>query len=330
MLAKYDEAELRFLELELMLGDSAVVHDDDNYRQMLSEWRQLRPLFDIYQQYQALQANIADAKQLADSNDSEICELAREEITKLSKKRSNLELTMLWRLTPQLEDTMSVFVELNVDRDELFNHSFYDDFCRMYTRYLIDQYLNIRFYQSGYCGDPIYTEVFYIEEKESYRKLQFDHGIHRIIYKDDVGNLRNFDIYIEVVPHTKEDVETLDMNDVERKTIRCLGAGGMSILRYERHRLIHLPTGLTTSVTDTCSVWEGLIVSRSILASKVRMYQSDPESYGHNNLIRIYNTIENTVMDSRLPDTVFNLSEIQENGLGQIIEKLIRQAYSYV
>lgn len=328
MLEKYAEAELRFLELDLMLGDPAVVTDDDNYQKLLSEWRRLRPMFDIYQQYQAIQIELEDVQVLAESADNGIRELAHEEITQLSIKLSDLEMQMLFRLRPDPRDKMSVVIEFNTSSQDR-QYTIRYNFLRMIIRYLVSQNLDIRFYEAGHCHDSLRTELIYIEENEIYRKLKTEHGVHQFIYHDESGNQQEYNIYVEVIPHAPDKALDIDMDDIEIKILRCMAPGGMSLIRYEMARLIHKPTGLSASVTGRGGYIQSVYVGRQILASKVYNYQLDQQMFAdRQQVIRRYDSINNTVVDYRLPEVVFDLKEMQANGLGQIIDQVIRQQYN--
>lgn len=323
MLDHYKEAEMRFLEIDVLLNE---VTDKSELDILLREWGKLRDKYEIYQQYQQLKIELKEVKQLTTSNDSDIRELAHEEILELNTRVADLEIQMLWRLRPDPRDSLSVVIEFNTEKGDNRQHDLCYKLLRMFTVYLVKQNMDIRFYDSGYCSDPLHTQVIYIKQKDIYRKFKFEHGTHRFIYMDELSNVQEFDMSIEVIPDVPDHIAELDMDDVENKTLRCRGAGGMSVTRYEMARLFHKPTGLSASVTDRNSYWLSVFVARKILASKVYNYQRDKAMYANRQtVIRQYDTIKNVIIDHRLSEVAFNLEEILVQGQGQIADELMKQ-----
>ena len=261
------------------------------------------------------------------ADDREMRELAQSEIDLLDDKIEHLEFDMRVLLLPKdPRDHKSVILEINVDRKQ--NRLFSQDYLLIYLRYILHHNWQYRISHSGSCGDPLSTNIIYIEKEGAYHNLKYEHGIHRFVFEGDFQKPLIVDVSVEVIPDAYGEEISIDMNDVVEQVIYCHGAGGMSIVRYEGIRLKHVPTGLSSKVTDEPSFIQRKWRARHILASKLYNASFEQDiSVNKLKVIRRYDIENNMVTDYRLPDINFNLSEIKAGGLGQIIDPLVRKEY---
>jgi peptide chain release factor 1 len=134
-----------------------------------------------------------------------------------------------------------------------------------------------------------------------------------------------------------EDVEVdVNMNDVKIDIFRSGGAGGQNVNKVETAvRMTHLPTGLVVQCQDERSQLKNRVKAMKVL--KARLYDLELKkqnaeqsairksmvgSGDRSDKIRTYNYPQNRITDHRIGLTLYNLSNIMEGHVGELIEQL--------
>src|SRR5207237_7496817 len=90
MFDKLASEEQRYEQLMARLGTTEVQSDAAEYRKHAKALAEVEPLVEKYREYKALQKDIAGAEELVAAGDSDMRELAREELKSLVAQRETV------------------------------------------------------------------------------------------------------------------------------------------------------------------------------------------------------------------------------------------------
>jgi peptide chain release factor 1 len=141
---------------------------------------------------------------------------------------------------------------------------------------------------------------------------------------------------VAVLPEADEVDVKLDMKDVRRDTFRSSGAGGQHVNKTESAvRLTHIPSGIVVECQDGRSQLKNYEKALTVL--RTRLYEEEINrkqeevartrktlvSTGDRSAkIRTYNFPQSRVTDHRINLTLYNLTEVLNGDLSEIIEQL--------
>lgn len=136
LIDKLKEIEASYRELEKKMADPEVVNDPHEMQQLGKKHVELTPIVDAFSEYEKVLSGIAEAKEMADGEDEDMRELAKEELANLEARVPELEREIRILLLPKdMNDEKSVIIEIRGgaggDEAALFSA----DLFRMYTRF---------------------------------------------------------------------------------------------------------------------------------------------------------------------------------------------------
>src|SRR5512140_693558 len=113
MFARLKDVEARYLELEQLLSDPAIVGKQGVYQKYAKEHADLRELVDAFREYEKTSRRIEEDQALLKDSDEELRELAREELPPLKEALEALEARLRILLLPKDQnDEKNVFLEI--------------------------------------------------------------------------------------------------------------------------------------------------------------------------------------------------------------------------
>jgi len=342
LLSKLEAIHFRFVEVGRMITDPEIISNMDRYVKLNKEYRDLEILDDRYKEYRNLIENIKSARELLSTEtDSEMREMAKEEIDVLEQNRPLMEDEIKLLLIPKdPEDDKNAIIELRSGTGGDEACIFVEDIFRMYTMFFKEIGWNYEIINSSEGSIKGYKEIsMSIAGDGIYGMLKFESGVHRVQRVPETesqGRVHTSAITVAVLPEAEEVDFNLDMNDVRKDTFRASGAGGQHINKTESAiRLTHIPTGVVVECQDGRSQHKNLAQAISVLRS--RLYQAEldrvhNERAAHRKTlvstgdrsakIRTYNYPQGRITDHRINKTMYNLSSFMNGDLQEMIDAL--------
>jgi len=331
---------LRREDLESQLGEPSVYGDADKLRRINRELKDLIPVVETWQAWQATETRRAEAESLL--HDPDFRELAQEELAQSKEELERLSTELKLLLLPKdPNDERNVIMELRggVGGEEgaLFAHSL----LRMYTMYAATRgwKMDIVSLNETELGGVKECSVL-IEGEGAYSRLKFESGVHRVQRVPETesgGRIHTSAATVAVLPEA-EDVEfVIDPKDLQIDTYRSSGAGGQHVNKTESAiRITHLPTGLVVECQDERSQYKNKDKAMKVLRS--RLYEMEQEkqmaataaqrksqvgSGDRSERIRTYNFPQGRVTDHRIGLTLYKIDAILDGGLDELIDALV-------
>jgi peptide chain release factor 1 len=314
----------------------------ERYVKLNKEYRDLEILDERYKEYRNLIENIKSSRELLSTEtDSEMREMAKEEIDVLEQNRPLMEDEIKLLLIPKdPEDDKNAIIELRSGTGGDEACIFVEDIFRMYTMFFKEIGWNYEIINSSEGSVKGYKEIsMSIAGDGIYGMLKFESGVHRVQRVPETesqGRVHTSAITVAVLPEAEEVDFNLDMNDVRKDTFRASGAGGQHINKTESAiRLTHIPTGVVVECQDGRSQHKNLAQAISVLRS--RLYQAEldrvhNERAAHRKTlvstgdrsakIRTYNYPQGRITDHRINKTMYNLSSFMNGDLQEMIDAL--------
>jgi peptide chain release factor 1 len=331
-------------KIEQKLVDPSVINDQLTYQSILSEYNRVNNIVTVYLQIKDLQNKIEVLKkELKETNDQEFILLIEEEIEKLNKENSELEQKLLSLLLPEDPDEKkNVILEIRAGTGGEEAALFASDLFRMYSKYCAKKGWKLEILDINQTGLKGIKEVIcYISGKDVYKYLQFESGVHRVQrvpITESSGRIHTSAATVAVLPEAEEvDIE-IKPEDLEIETFRASGHGGQHLQKTESAvRIRHKPTGIVVQCQDERSQLKNRERALKILRAKLydlklqqqqqeiaKLRKSQVKSGDRSEKIRTYNFPQNRVTDHRINLTLYNLQEVLDGELDEIINNLLK------
>src|SRR5690606_22557743 len=217
---------------------------------------------------------------------------------------------------------------------------FAGDLYRMYTRYCDQKGWTIELVDANHGTSGGYKEIiFNVSGNEVYGTLKYEAGVHRVQrvpQTETQGRVHTSAATVMVLPEAEEfDVEVKE-SDLRVDSYCSSGPGGQSVnTTYSAIRLTHLPTGIVAQCQDQKSKLKNYDKALSVLRSRIyemelqKKLAADAElrktmvsSGDRSAKIRTYNYPQGRVTDHRINLTLYNLPDVLNGDVGELIESL--------
>ncbi len=173
-----------------------------------------------------------------------------------------------------------------------------------------------------------------------YAKLKFEGGVHRVQrvpVTESQGRIHTSAAGVLVMPEAEDvDVEVND-NDLRIDVYRSSGPGGQSVNTTDSAvRITHVPTGIVASCQNEKSQLQNKEQAMRILRSRLLeaaqaaadaeaadARKSQVRTVDRSERIRTYNFPENRISDHRTGFKAYNLDQVMDGALNDVINSLI-------
>ena len=341
-LGRVSELLAEYAEVEHELSDPAIHADQGKARALGRRFAELAPIVAVARELDVTRDNLSAARELGEEDAS----FAAEAET-LAARIAELEDKLHELLLPRdPNDGKDVILEIKAGEGGDESALFAGDLFRMYLRYAERQ---------GWATEVLDDEPTDLGGKKSvtvamrarkpdhavWAKLKFEGGVHRVQRvpaTESQGRIHTSAAGVLVLPEAEDVDIDIDPNDLRIDVFRSSGPGGQSVNTTDSAvRITHVPTGTVVSMQNEKSQLQnreaGMRVLRARLlaaaqeqadaaASDAR--RSQVRTVDRSERVRTYNFPENRISDHRVGFKAYNLDQVLDGALDDVIEALQR------
>jgi len=341
MYEKLTGVEERLNELEAAMADPDVASDRDRYEKYSREHADLSRIVTPFREYKKTLSDIEDSSELLQDKDSEIRELARQELHKLSEKKEGLEQELKQLLLPKdPNDDKNVILEIRAGTGGEEAALFVGDLYRMYIRYAENRGWKVEPMDHHGTGGGGFKEIIsMIHGRGAYSRLKYESGIHRVQRVPETeaqGRIHTSAVTVAVLPEADEVEVSIDPGDLRIDVYRASGPGGQHVNKTESAvRITHLPTGLVVTCQDEKSqlknrnkamkVLQARLFDRKLQEQNYKISEERKSQVGtgdRSGRIRTYNFPQGRLTDHRIGLTLYKLDVVLQGELDDVIDEL--------
>jgi peptide chain release factor 1 len=334
----------RLAEVEAALSDPKVFENKQRFQELSREYARLKGLVATGGDYLKIAEHLHGNRALLETEapDSELAQLAKEELNRLERDEKRLALEVQSGvIPPDPTDSRNTIIEIRAGAGGSESALFAADLYRMYTRYAEARGWKIEDLDSSPSDLGGFKEViFSVTGTDVYRRLKFESGVHRVQRvpaTEAQGRVHTSTATVAVLPEAEEvDIE-IKPEELEITVCRASGPGGQGVNTTDSAvQIVHKPSGLVVRCADQRSQQKNKARALTVLRSRLleRKVAEENAKYAaqrkaqvgtgeRSEKIRTYNFPQNRVTDHRIDVTLYNLSAFIEGDLDPIIDPLM-------
>ena len=339
------QAQDRHEEIAHLLASQEVMADQNRFRELSVEYSQLEPVVKTWQHWIRAGEDAEEARALLDNADSEMRELASEELNNANNRQKQFEEQLNTLLLPKdPDDDNNIFLEIRAGTGGEEAALFASDLFRMYQRYVDAHNWQMEILSTSTGDHGGYKEIVSrIIGRGAYSKFKFESGTHRVQRVPETesqGRIHTSACTVAILPE-RDDIEGIEVHsaDLRIDTFRASGAGGQHVNTTDSAiRITHLPTGTVVECQDERSQHKNKARALSLLSARLleseRAKQASEQAQDRklqvgtgdrSQRIRTYNFPQGRVTDHRIGLTLYKLEELLSGNLDLVVEPLSQQ-----
>ena len=288
-----------------------------------------------------LEQELAETRELADSDDPEMATEAKAEVDRLEKSIADL----LDRIKPKLLphdplDDRPAIVEIRGGTGGDEAALFAADLLRMYTRFAEGRRWRIEtISQSDGTLGGVKEAIFKIKGEGVFGVMRWESGVHRVQrvpVTENQGRIHTSAATVAVLPEAEEIDLKIEDKDLRIDVFRSSGPGGQSVNTTDSAvRITHIPSGIVVSQQDQKSQLQNKLKAMEVLRSRLldskiaeqeaarsRLRKTQVGTGDRSAKIRTYNYPQNRVTDHRINLTLHELTKVLGGDIDPFIDAL--------
>lgn len=345
MLESVESLLAEHAELELQLGNPAVISDPDRLRTINRRYSELTPIVAAQHEVDLAQGDLEAARELAAEDPSFASELPA-----LEESVAEAEDRLRRLLIPRdPDDDRDVILEIKAGEGGEESALFAGDLLRMYLRHAEKRGWKTRLLDSTDSDLGGYKDVrVAVTAKGSpepgtapWARLKYEGGVHRVQrvpVTESQGRIHTSAAGVWVMPDVDDTVEvTLDPNELKIDVYRSSGPGGQSVNTTDSAvRITHLPTGTVVSCQNEKSQLQNKESAMRVLRARLHQMAMDEaaaeakearasqvRTVDRSERIRTYNFPENRISDHRTGFKAHHLDSVLDGDMDAIIDSAV-------
>ena len=326
-------------DLERRLADPSVHADPALARRLARRYAELTAVADTARALAAARGDLATARELAAEDPS-----FGVEASELEQRVDGLEARLRELLLPRdPNDGKDVILQIKAGEGGEESALFAGDLLRMYLRYAERQGWKTEILDAEPSDLGGYKDVTVAVRGRAdagvWRRLKYEGGVHRVQRvpaTESQGRIHTSAAGVLVLPEAEEVDVQIDPADLRVDVYRSSGPGGQSVNTTDSAvRITHLPTGTVVSMQNEKSQLQnreaGMRVLRSRLLALAQQEadreaadarRSQVRTVDRSERVRTYNFPENRISDHRVGYKAYNLDQVLDGGLDDVIAAL--------
>jgi peptide chain release factor 1 len=294
-------------------------------------------------QYRDLLVQEEENKTLLESGDTEMADLASDELDSIEEKKRDIEAQILQIVKSDEEERkfpneMVLEVRAGAGGDEAA--LFAMQLAEMYQKFAETKGWQVTKQYANTNDVGGYKEAaFEIKGKDCYKTLQYETGVHRvqrIPVTEKQGRIHTSTASVAIMPIYKHTTIEITDADLDIEFSRSGGKGGQNVNKVETAvRLTHKETGITVRCTAERTQAKNREKAMSMLKSQLQQMQDERDARERSEFragqigtgdrsekIRTYNFPQDRITDHRIKQSWSGMENILNGDIGKILESL--------
>ena len=224
----------RFTELEEAVASPGFYDDPKKAGELMKEHGRLKRLLDDWETFSTARSDLEESRVLVNGDDTELAEMAAEEIPELEGTIERLDKEIQYALLPRdATEDRDAIVEVRAGTGGAEASLFAGDLVRMYQRHCETKGWRLGMLEASPSEVGGFKEAtFKVSGDEVFRFLKYESGVHRVQRvptTETQGRIHTSTSTVAVLPEAEEiDVE-LKPDELKFEVCRSGGPGGQGV-----------------------------------------------------------------------------------------------------